>query len=716
MCGNCTRLQLECVYQSPRRKRRQPGPEPEVSGTRPSKSGNQSNNPSDLPAFQQSAYASATPPRSGCLGHFPRSVPQNQTLRDFALSDAFGGTGLQGTGWDELLQDQSASLTGPFGYGMPDFGAPWAGQMCSFPAIPGMSPDGDAIQSVDVSQENTQSSPEIWMLPGSGAVDRNIGRRDNQREQYDPALQFSRVSPEHGGNDHSRGPLLGSLSEAENRGRSSRQENQGPRGAAFFHDTETVKLVSLFQKVTQPPAAILIGGVRKWRHLQQYLIELASKSPPVLDALLCFVELLAIEETTRWPGRSRDICADRILERHRSARCQIEDLVSNQPEMSHLQREQALATLFLLGWFEVVRDQNGADSLFPRHLAEAIITNKSDWNRHSRQLLSWFNTLDSKASHLSGGSLLPAEILEIVSQHPNQIVGSNVEDVDESDDATEADKLRHIESPMSDAMSKIGPSHGSFPSASLTGGHIKQVVLRAVLQPALEWYLASQSYCRRIRSHDKHHRKRFTPGDEFEVIVACKQLEKDLWEFWGHRPTIISLNVEDLAKATTLEMAVRIGEIFSIYLASFWILFVYLHRVSWWNLPLSPTANAALMEVWRNMQRAYGEVISNGQKKVVHPALLWPLFLFGSECTSEQQRAWAIEQLEALGESKPIVTSEDQDGEDLPPFRMGSGATRNAKRAALLLRELIKKQDEQKTRVDDRDLSMGLFGCYFSIV
>jgi hypothetical protein len=250
-----------------------------------------------------------------------------------------------------------------------------------------MSPDGDAIQSVDFSQENMQSSPEIWMLPGSGAVDNNIGRWDNRREQYDPALQFSRVSPEHAENDRSRGTLRGSLSEAENSERSPLQENQGPRGATFFHDPETVKLVSLFQKVTQPPAAILIGGVRKWRHLQRYLIELANKSPSVLDALLCFVEFLAIEETARWPCRSHDICADRILERHRSARCQIEDLVSNQPEMSNLQREQALATLFLLGWFEVVRDQNGADSLFPRYLAEAIITNKSDWNRHSRQLL-----------------------------------------------------------------------------------------------------------------------------------------------------------------------------------------------------------------------------------------------------------------------------------------------------------------------------------------
>ena len=33
-----------------------------------------------------------------------------------------------------------------------------------------------------------------------------------------------------------------------------------------------------------------------------------------------------------------------------------------------------------------------------------------------------------------------------------------------------------------------------------------------------------------------------------------------------------------------------------------------------------------------------------------------------------------------------------------------------------LLRALIKEQDAKQARVDDRDLSMKIFGCYFSIV
>ncbi len=241
-------------------------------------------------------------------------------------------------------------------------------------------------------------------------------------------------------------------------------------------------------------------------------------------------------------------------------------------------------------------------------------------------------------------------------------------------------------------------------------------MLHTILQPALEWYLTSQSYCRRISAHDRHHRKRFTSDDEFEVITACKQLEAKLLELWEYRPAVISVAAEQLMTVVSPDVATRLEEVFSVYLASFWILFVYLHRVSWWNFPHSALTRRALAEVWQNMQQAYGEEVNGPLCKVIHPSLLWPLFLFGSECPDPSRRAWAIEQLEALGEAKPVLQNESGTDDSLPPFRLSSGATRNAKRAAALLRELIKEQDVRQARVDDRDLSMKLFGCYFSIV
>jgi hypothetical protein len=89
--------------------------------------------------------------------------------------------------------------------------------------------------------------------------------------------------------------------------------------------------------------------------------------------------------------------------------------------------------------------------------------------------------------------------------------------------------------------------------------------------------------------------------------------------------------------------------------------------------------------------------------------------MFGSECKDAARRDWAVEQLMALGNASTVV-SYDKEGESLAPFRLSLGATRNAKRAAVLLKELIARQGVSKSRVDDKELSMELFGCHFSII
>lgn len=470
-------------------------------------------------------------------------------------------------------------------------------------------------------------------------------------------------------------------------------------------------LIECFRKIVQPPAAILIGGFERWRRLQQYLCKLSDHSRAVRSSLLCVIELLMMEDDDSGDqGHDRDVCMKRIYDRHANACDEIRTKISKHSDLKPKTREHLLAAIFLLSWFEVIRDQDARSNLFPRHLADTVITNGTSWSRYSQQLLSWLNTLDSKASHLGGEHLLSHKCLEVVSRFRTQITSS----LDHGDNGTkDADDFEVAVSDMSPGHS---PEDVTSQSPSLSMVQVKQVVLNTILQPALEWYLTTQSYCRRISAHDKHHRKRFTSDDEYEVITACKGLESALFELWDYRPAVISVGAEQLRAIVSLDMAKRLEEIFSVYLASFWILFVYLHRVSWWNLPHSALAIRALDEVWQNMHRAYGEEVNGPLRKVIHPSLLWPLFLFGSECPDHARRAWAIEQLEALGEAKPVLQTETTDADTLPPFKLSSGATRNAKRAAALLAELIKEQDAKGARVDDRDLSMRMFGCYFSIV
>ncbi|CAK7212832.1 hypothetical protein SBRCBS47491_001598 [Sporothrix bragantina] len=547
-------------------------------------------------------------------------------------------------------------------------------------------------------------------------------------------------------------------------------------------DVNVAHLMRRFHQIVQPPAAILIGGFERWSRLQHYLCKLGDKSRAVRSALLCLIELLFIDDGEGFEGEregeQRERRMQRILERHATACQEIEAKLgssdtTDKPSqvLRPKTREHLLAAIFLLSWFEVIRDQDSHTRLFPRHLAERVITSATtsaaSWSRYSQQLLSWLNTLDSKAAHMGRETLLSPKTLEAVAHFPIHITSSSSleqEHGDAADSKTMTGKGTRVlgdgeDSELSsvddDDLSLLSSSPASAVSAVSAAVHargkvrfhsdtqeepqqgpsplvpveVKQILLRTVLQPALEWYLTSQSYCRRISAHDKHHRRRFTSDDEYEVILAGKQLEAELFALWDDRPDVLSLTAQQLRTVVAVDLAQRLEAIFNVYLASFWILFVHLHRISWWHLPHSALARRALAQVWRHMQRAYGEEISvpgtssnpNVQvRKVIHPSLLWPVFLFGSECSDPAQAQWAIEQLEALGESKPVLNEDAVGGGEnkntLPPFRLSSGATRNAKRAALLLRELIKEQTAKQARVDDRDLSMRLFGCYFSII
>lgn len=500
-------------------------------------------------------------------------------------------------------------------------------------------------------------------------------------------------------------------------------------GSDYMNSQRSTFLLNYFKKITQPPASILITGVRKWRRLQRHFTKLSHQHRVVASALFAIIELLTKDDQSV----SRADTVDSLnsmgpaLKLHEAARKEVEMMMSKEWQKVSAARDALLASIFLLAWFEVVRDQVYDQKLFPAYIAEQIITSSGPWNRYSRQLLQWFNTLDSKASHLGGQHLLSQRALQVVSEHHTQINADDSSDDKQSDDDRTIDSVFTPQdqnaSPATTAISTspqgetatsplVPNTNNGFKSLR----QMKTVLLNTILQPALDWYQSTQKYCRHISSHDRHHRSRFTVKDEYEVVIACKQLELSLLHLWRQRPQIIRMSSSQLCEIVCSDVAARLEAIFSLYMASFWVLFVYLHRVVWWHLPHSETTERALEETWRHLQRSFGEVVEGeGERKVVHPALLWPLFMFGSECKDVTRRDWAVEQLMALGNASAIV-SYDEEGESLAPFRLSLGATRNAKRAAMLLKELIARQSASKSRVDDKELSMELFGCHFSII
>ncbi|KIW46834.1 uncharacterized protein PV06_02466 [Exophiala oligosperma] len=500
----------------------------------------------------------------------------------------------------------------------------------------------------------------------------------------------------------------------------STQASSSPQWARNDHirtnDAETRHLLSLFQSIVQPPASILIGGLRKWRRLQHYLVRLGSQCNLVFDSLVCVIEFLFIDEICQSAGQSRETRLSYIMDRRQSLLIALRAWVTDTQQPTPSTHEQQLGALFLLAWLEAMKDQDAHSTPFPKDLADAILVKDTDWNRSSRVLLSWLWSLDSKATHLTGERRLFSEqALLVLARHPYQVVISQAEDNDE-DIENEALESTGASKRMPSKSYEVvqGRRIDLQPKSSLTSSHIKQIMLHSLLQPAIEWYMDTQAFCRKISSHDRHHRPRGTPDDEFAVIVASKQLEEQLWEIWDQRPAMISLSKDQLCSMLPTDLALRLHEVYSVHLACYWVLFVYLHRVVWWNLPHSATTTSALNRVWELFQQCYGEEIDGS--KIVHPGLLWQVFLFGSECTDETHRTWSVQQLEGLASSKMVLQTQTGNSDGLPSFKMSAGVTRNAKRALLLLKELIRRQQKTKVRVDDRTLSMEMFGCYFSLV
>lgn len=188
----------------------------------------------------------------------------------------------------------------------------------------------------------------------------------------------------------------------------------------------------------------------------------------------------------------------------------------------------------------------------------------------------------------------------------------------------------------------------------------------------------------------------------------------------------MDITTEELGSIVCREIAFKLGELFSVYAASFWVHFIYIHRVAWWNLPHSDIAKKAVDEAWRNLRRSRDlpeehtddeDVGALPPNSVIHPGLMWPLFLFGCETPDPFRQDWAIAQLKALGEASSGTQEDAAKGRyELPSFRLAQKGAQNSMRASLLLKELVQRQTKLGARVDGKYLSLELFGCHFSII
>ncbi|OBT85370.1 hypothetical protein VE02_05047 [Pseudogymnoascus sp. 03VT05] len=487
-------------------------------------------------------------------------------------------------------------------------------------------------------------------------------------------------------------------------------------------DDTRAYLITYFKRSTRPPASLVSVDPAGWYQMQQYLLRTASSHSVVMDALLALTQLISVRESTL---RSSSSSQWRMAFELQQRSCR----ELGERRIDEKSQNALLAAIFLLAWFEVICDEQDAHrSNFPTDLAESVIRGSARWNSASRRLLQWLNSFDAKASHMGGRQLLTPKSLEVVLQHRFERSYRTVDSGDSENETvsndSEEDDRNGSAAVFTQARKRRASSRSFTTRSFITPREIKMNVFNAIMQPALEFHLVSQSYSRKIGTHDRHHRSRNTVEDEYEVVTACKTIDTELKKLWRQRPRVLDLTAKDLSGVVCEDIAERLDELFAVYIATFWAHFLYIHRVAWWGLPHSSTAKEALDEFWRMMCRSVREPEDNKEnhlsamdrQKVIHPGLMWPMFMFGCEVEIGEKQQWSVTQLRLLGERTVTPDTEQQHSDSLPPYRLGQKGAQNAIRASVLLNEVVKRQNETGARVDGKYLSLELFGCHFTII
>lgn len=488
-------------------------------------------------------------------------------------------------------------------------------------------------------------------------------------------------------------------------------------------------LLSYFRDSVSPPASLVSMDPGGWHRLRSHLLTVSSRNEAAEWALLAVAELYAEQNAASVPQqgqRTHSLSPMRLQQ----ISCQgfREDMKSS--ELSTVTRNDLLAVIFLLAWFEVVCDVKAVDSAtFPQDIAQTIITSKGEWYPQSRLILKCLNSIDAKASYMGGRPLLSAASLGVIFDYrfevENELGDERGESEDDNDSepidgaAQEPDRVHERPPPEQISPSNSGTSSAINKRSTLTR-ILKMNIFNAIVQPGLEFHIVSQRYCRRISSLERYHRTRDTVEDEYVVVTTCKEYENELKSLWERRPRVLDLTMTEISQTVSRDVAQTVASLFCVYVVTFWSHFIHIHRTAWWNLPLSQLATKAVSTMWRMMRQQNGqngglppsdEIFSPpGRGQVLHPGFMWSLMLFGSECKHPDQQRWAVRQLRDIGSGADPLPNGNKGAENRPP------GPQNAFRSAILLEELIKRQAQSDARVHFMDLSLEMFGCRFSII
>lgn len=521
----------------------------------------------------------------------------------------------------------------------------------------------------------------------------------------------------------------------------------------LLSDSQQELLLRTFECAIQPPASLAGIHPLGWPKIKQYVLHMANGKHNSIEYGAVMHALAALSAMLFEPSRPAALAA--LGSRVSACRddfgllsLRLHDVacVALKLSLSHAGWEERssralLVVIFLLAWFETAYDGNDqVHPSFPEDMAEQVIVNGRGWDTGSASLFQWLDSFDAKMSHMGGRHLLSDPALEIIRKPRPSVAGSATMEVSDND------ALGNIDGMSPSAVSTGERGVNAATKARNSGSRLttlltdpptmpKNVVCMGVfnilLQPAFEFHMASQAYSRRVGCHDRHHRSRGTPEDEMEVMKACMGFEEELEELWRRRPSILDLDASQLRLFVSENIARRLEQLFSVYIATFWAHFIYIHRVAYWTLQHTAIARKALKQTGNMMRRSVGQPIHQHAfdasiprtaSTAIHPGLMWVCFLFGCEVSDPVQQEWAVLQLRALGRlsgmtgQRPNSGFDSSEGDGLPIGGLDQKGAQTALKVARLLEVIIERQTKLGARVDGKYLSQEIFGCHFYII
>ncbi|KAJ5267039.1 hypothetical protein N7478_009847 [Penicillium angulare] len=428
------------------------------------------------------------------------------------------------------------------------------------------------------------------------------------------------------------------------------------------------QLAEYFARSAAPPILATVETSAHWLWMRKELTSMTLSSRMVKSGVMAFVAMELESVGSLEPASHTKY--------YHAAKEELEDSLSkiNQDcRISTSQLRQILAVLFLLSYIDLLTmDVSKAHANLREGFNALQMVDIGSLGVTEKRLLSWLRLLDARAVSAGGEGLFLTE-----------------------DDSAINTDLKSPESSISEVDSGLDDAEATLEDF--------------IMRPAYIFFQKVQLFMGRVSKIDPWHRRRGTVEDETEVMIIAATISRDIKSLWQQRPTLMDHAVTGrLGTLLPSSLADTITRTMRVYHANYYASFIHLHRVAYKNLPRTTDVTDALQEI-RQVTRLVQQTslplsppdiadvnAPNTALSAVPPLpvnMLWPLLMIGVETDDAGERAWVLSCVKGM---EHVASN--------------AGMTHD------VLQEVIRRQDETKSRVDIRKVMHDIFDRAFAIV